>query len=153
MKHIKDLIAEHGLLADLDPRMIEVIAGCGQNVGFEDNEYILKEGGPADQFYLLRKGHVSLEMYVPGRGNVIFQTLSAGDMIGVSWLVEPYIWSFDARALENARAVAFNAKCLRDKIEQDSALGYALMKKFVPVLLSRINAARLQTLDLYKAGG
>jgi CRP/FNR family cyclic AMP-dependent transcriptional regulator len=47
------------------------------------------------------------------------------------------------------RAIALDAKCLRDKCEVDHDLGYALLKRFLPVLVQRLQAMRLQLLDVY----
>jgi hypothetical protein len=75
--------------------------------------------------------------------------LGEGEILGVSWLVPPYRWDFDARAVGLVRAVAFDAACLRGKCEADHDLGYELMKRFVPELVRRMQAARLQSLNLY----
>ncbi len=153
MRTLTDLIVEQGLLKELDPSKIETISGCGKNAVFEAGAYIQKEGDPADHFYLVRAGKASLETFIPGRGNVIFKTLSEGDLVGVSWLVPPYRSSFDARALEECRAIEFDANCLRQHCEADHDLGYALLMKFVPVILDRMRSARLQILDVYGPDG
>jgi hypothetical protein len=97
----------------------------------------------------LRHGRVGLEITVPGRSAVTFQTLVAGEIVGVSWLFPPYRWTYDARALELTRAIALDAACLRGKCEQDHELGYDLMKRFVPVVVERLHATRMQILDVY----
>ena len=55
----------------------------------------------------------------------------------------------DARAMELTRAAAFDARCLRDKLDQDPQLGFELMKRFAAVMLDRLNISRLQLLDMY----
>ena len=79
---------------------------------------------PADEFYLIRHGRVALEMTAPGRAAVTFQTVPEGDMVGVSWLIPPYRWAYDARAVDLVRAIGIDAKCLRQKCESDHDLGY-----------------------------
>lgn len=86
---------------------------------------------------------------MPGRGAVTFQTLNPGDVVGVSWLVAPYHWSYDAHAVELVRAISLDAKCLRGKCDKDHDLGYELMTRFVPMLAQRLHATRLQVLDVY----
>ena len=76
-------------------------------------------------------------------------TADAGDAVGWSWLVPPYLWLFDARAVEPVGAVCFDGVCLRDRCEQDPRLGYELMKLVSQVMLSRLTAARVRLLDLY----
>jgi CRP-like cAMP-binding protein len=98
---------------------------------------------------LLREGQVALEL-ASGEGTVItFQTIGAGEILGASWLVPPFRWTFDARALERTRAIALDAVCVRTKCEENPELGWDLMKRFVPVLVERMQAARLQMLDVY----
>ncbi len=151
MKSMADLIREHPFLAGLSDEYCELVAGCAKNVVFEPGSYIIREGQPAGQFHLLREGQVSLEVYAPRRGSIVLQTLGANDILGASWIVPPYRWTSDARAVERVRAFAFDATCLRGKCEADPALGYALMKRFVPIILQRVTAARMQSLDLYGA--
>lgn len=146
---LADLVRDHPFFAGLPDDVVDVVAGCGANVAFAPASYLFREGRPADRFFLLRHGRVSLETFLPGRGPRVFQTLGPGEVVGASWLVEPYIWSWDARALDRVRAVAFDALCLRDKCEADARTGYALMKRFVPTLVGRLQEARMQALDLY----
>ena len=92
---------------------------------------------------------MALEIKAPGRGAITFQTLGEGEVVGVSWLIPPYRWSYDAKALELIRAIAMDAACLRGKCEADHDLGYEMMKRFMPVLIQRLQATRLQILDVY----
>jgi hypothetical protein len=51
--------------------------------------------------------------------------------------------------VELTRAIGIDAACLRDKCDADAQLGYEMMKRFLPVLVKRLNATRLQLLDVY----
>lgn len=151
MEGVEQIVAEHPFFAGFDPAYAQLIGGCAKNVRFGPGGYLLQQGSPADQFYLLRHGRVALELSGPGRGTVTFQTLGPGELVGVSWLVPPYRWTYDAKALELVRAIAIDAACLRGKSEADHHLGYEMMKHFMPVLIQRLQAARLQLLDIYGA--
>jgi CRP/FNR family transcriptional regulator, cyclic AMP receptor protein len=146
-------IKEHRFFAGLESLYCEMIAGCGKNVRFDAGQYLFQESEPADQFYLIRHGRVAFEITVPGRGAVRFLTVDPGEIVGVSWLVPPYRWNYDAKALELTRAIALDAKCLRGKCEDDHHLGYELMKRFVPELVQRLHTTRLQMLDVYSQPG
>ena len=104
---------------------------------------------PAEVFYMLRHGSITLETYVPGRGPITIETLGAGEVVGWSWLFPPNRWHFDARALSLVRAVEFDTACLREKLEEDSALGYDLMSRFAQVLQQRLRWTRMRLLDVY----
>jgi CRP/FNR family transcriptional regulator, cyclic AMP receptor protein len=92
---------------------------------------------------------VALEIHAPGRLPIVVATLHEGDVLDASWLVPPYRWSFDARAVDLARVLGVNAKCLREKCEADHDLGYELMKRFVGAMGERLRAAQMQALDVY----
>ena len=151
MEGLERIIAEHPFFKGLAPGFCEFITGCAKNVRFEQGAYLFRSGDDADAFYLLRHGRVALEMVAPGGSPVTFETVMAGEIVGVSWLVPPYRWAYDAKALELTRAIAMNARCLRQKCEDDHDLGYDLMKRFVPVAVQRLQATRLQMLDVYGA--
>ena len=74
-------------------------------------------------------------------------------MLGWSWLFPPYRWHLDARAIEAVRAVAFDGACLRQKSIDDHELGYELMRRFAEVIVSRLQATRMQLLDVYHDDG
>jgi CRP-like cAMP-binding protein len=143
------IVREHRFFAGLSEDVIRLVAGCTRNVRFEAGAYLFREGAPADEFFLVRHGRVALEMASPGRAAVTFQTVPEGEVVGLSWLIPPYRWAYDARALELVRAIGIDARCLRQKCESDHEFGYAMMMRFVPVLVERLQATRLQVLDVY----
>jgi len=149
MKTIEDLVRENPVFDDVDDEVLQLISGCGQNVAFEAGDFLFREGETANRFFLLRGGTVALEIFVPGRGPMIFKTLQENEFAGTSWLIPPYRWKYDARATGRVHAIAFDAQCMRDKSEADNKVGYALMKKFVPVLIDRMQSAQVQMLDVF----
>jgi CRP/FNR family transcriptional regulator, cyclic AMP receptor protein len=149
MRTLDELLAEVPALAGLAAEQRELIAGCAANAAFASGEYLMREGEPADTFYVIRHGAVAIETFVPARGPATIETLHAGDLLGWSWLVPPYRTTFDARALETVRAVAFDGACLRGKCADDAVLGRALLERFTPVIVERLQATRLRLLDMY----
>ncbi len=149
MGTLEPIIAEHPFFSDMDDRYIQLLVGCASNVRFNSGHLIFREGEDANQFYVLRKGRVALQMATNKRGSLTVMTLQEGDVVGWSWLFPPYKWKFSARALEDTRALALDGKCLRDKSDQDHDLGYELLKRFVRVVEDRLQATRLQLLNVY----
>ncbi len=153
METLERLLAEHPFLKSLEPAHLKLIVGCASNVRFEPGDYIFHESEEADQFYIIREGKVALEIFAPDRGPIIIDTLVDGEVLGWSWLIPPYHWRFDARAVDVTRAIALDGKCLRTKCENDRALGYELLKRFASIIEQRLQATRLQLLDLYAPHG
>jgi len=151
MKDIADLLRHHPFAVGLDDDTLALVAGCAKNVVLQPGDYFFREGAAADAFYLVRHGAVALETFVPGRGVFSFLTVKSGEMLGADWLIPPYRSSFDARAVELTRAIAFDGKCLRSKCEADPRVGYEMMKRFIPPLVKRLQSARMQALGMYDA--
>jgi CRP/FNR family cyclic AMP-dependent transcriptional regulator len=149
MRALDELLADVPALASLNASQRELIAGCARNTVFGSGEHLMREGEAADTFFVIRHGTVALETFVPARGPATLETLHEGDLLGWSWLVPPYRTVFDARALEDVRALAFDGACLRGKAADDAVLGRALLECFTPVIVERLQATRMRLLDFY----
>ena len=149
MRRIEQLVREIPAFDHLSDEHYDLIAGCGKNEVFPPDSHLMREGDEADVFYAIRSGAVAMEIFVPQRGALTVETIGEGDLLGWSWLVEPYRVHLDARAVEETHVIGFDAACLRGKCEEDPALGYELMKRFVPVIVERLRATRVRLLDVY----
>lgn len=145
----RKLLADNEFLAGLAAADLETIASCGRIVHAGEGSYVFHEGEDAGAFYILATGRVALELHVPGRGPLVIDTISDGDVLGWSWLFPPHRWHFDARAVTDLEAVAFDASCLRTKLDGDPRLGYELMKRFAGVMNRRLQSARMRLNDMY----
>lgn len=149
MESLAKILKEHPFLQDLEQHHIDFITGCASNVVFKENEFLFRTGDPANYFYFIRQGRVVIEIHAPENGAIAIQTRGEGDATGWSWMIPPYRWHFDARAVEPTRAFVLDGKCLREKMEKDHDLGYILMKRFAMVIAERLEATRIQLLDIY----
>jgi CRP/FNR family transcriptional regulator, cyclic AMP receptor protein len=146
---LESVIKQHPFFGQLPQRHLDFITGCAKNVHFPERHVIIREGDPANEFYFVREGLVAVELLIPGRGPTTIQTVAGGEILGWSWVSPPYRWHFGARTIERTRALVFDAACLRDKCEQDHDLGYELLSRFVSIISERLDATRLQLLDVY----
>lgn len=149
MENLEKILKEHPFMNDLEKQHLELITGCASNVVFKPDEFVFREGDEANSFYIIRQGKIIIETYIPEKGPIAIQSREAGDVTGWSWMIPPYRWHFDARAVEMTRAIALDGKCLRGKMDEDHDLGYALMKKFAIIIAQRLEATRIQLLDIY----
>lgn len=149
METLEAILADHPFFKGLDPRYLELIVGCASNVRFEANQFVFREDEEANTFYLLRQGKVAQEVFSPEHGPITVRTVREGEVLGFSWLLPPYRWHFDARALEVTRAIALDAKCLRTKCEENHDLGFTLMKRCAHEVAEWIDALTLQLVEVY----
>ena len=76
-------------------------------------------------------------------------TLHDDDVLGWSWLFPPYRWHLDARALTRFARSDSTVRASVQKSVEDHELGYELMRRFAKVIVSRLQATRMQLLDVY----
>lgn len=123
-------------------RPLEKLAALASYAHFVDGQVIFCESAAADRFHLILSGRVALQTTTPDQRPVTVQILEAGEALGWSWMFPPHQWSFTARALEPVAAIAFDAPKLRLACEEDHALGHAVMKRVLSVMLNRLQATR-----------
>jgi CRP-like cAMP-binding protein len=147
---IEQYLPSHPFFAGLNDEAIALVTGCAVNAHFRPGQYLFREGEPADTFYVVRSGRVAIQTRLPTEAAML-DTARAGDIVGWSWLVPPFRWTFDAVATEETSVVSIDGACLRGKCEADPALGYALLQRVVQVMSTRLHSARVRLLDLYGA--
>ncbi len=150
MKTLEPFIAENSFFLGLSPEYLAKIVEGAASVRFESGEYLFNQDEPADRFFVIRSGRVSVEISTPHLGPIAIQTLDEGEVVGWSWLFPPYEWNFDARAVLPTRAIALDGTGLRLKCERDPAFGYEMMKRCSAVMCERLQATRLQLMDMHK---
>jgi CRP-like cAMP-binding protein len=146
---IETALREHALLAGMRDEHLALLAGCAATATFDRGHFLLCEGKPAESFYLIVEGEVAIEIPAGDIGPVMVQKLHAGELVGWSWMVEPYTWNFDALALSTIQAIAFDGVRLRELCAEDTDLGYELTKRLTAVITGRLRAARVQLVEKY----
>ena len=151
-RQLKADIAEHPFLRGLSPKHLATLSDFAMNAEFASGKLIFSEGDPANRFYLILEGKVALEARAENGDTVPVQTIGPGDVLGWSWLFPPYSWHFDARAIEPTKAIFFYGTSLREQCQEDSSLGYELMKRAAAIVIERLQAARGRLTDASALG-
>jgi CRP-like cAMP-binding protein len=126
-----------------------LLSDCAIAVHFKKGQTILREGDFANRFYLIESGRVVLESGESLGEPVMVDTIGSGDLLGWSWMFQPYVWRFTARAAEPTGAIFFYGTILREYCERDHSLGYELFKRVTPIMLRRLQAARTKMLGVH----
>jgi len=150
---IDQMLRDHPFLRGLEPKHIQALAGSACHRSYATGEHLWRQGEEADALYLICAGQVALEIYIPHQGPLHVDTTEAGEALGWSWLVPPYQWKFDARALTPVLTLSLDGEGLRRLAEKDHGLGYQLLKRFVPVIGRRLDVTRMRLLELHGITG
>jgi CRP/FNR family transcriptional regulator, cyclic AMP receptor protein len=143
------ILQSHPFTEGFWPDHIARLSAMASEVRFRPGEAIYREGDHSSLFYLLINGNVALEVMSPGRA-VRVATLYAGEVLGWSSVMEGHNGKqFQARALEEVRALAFDGERLRHACEEDYAFGFWFMRAILKVMSGRMHAIRTQLVDVY----
>jgi CRP-like cAMP-binding protein len=141
-------LESHPFASDFPPEDQARLAALANEVHFEPNQVIFREGDDYSVFYLLGKGMVALELEVPGHVLRV-QTLYAGDVFDWSALLPHAGKHFQARALDAVTALAFEGDQLLASFKADPQFGLAFMLRLMGVVSERLRNTRLQLVDMY----
>jgi CRP-like cAMP-binding protein len=128
----------HGMRSE----QLEALAETAYEVMYPAGHRIFADGGYVDSFWLIESGQVRLDVRAPGQSPTVIGTVGMGAILGWSWLLPEYNWSFGAVCVTEVRAIQFNAAAVRERCAADPELGYELTRRFLPVLAGRLQSAR-----------
>ncbi|MBT8131444.1 MAG: cyclic nucleotide-binding domain-containing protein [Gammaproteobacteria bacterium] len=146
------LISAHSLFANLDPQHIHTLAEFASERTVPAGENLFTQGQPAKRFYMIVDGKVAVETPAIYGPTLRLQELSSG-ILGWSWLIPPYRWHFQARAIDDSAVVEFDGVKLLELCEKDPAFGYQLLKRFATLMGERLESARRRMIDAWNPSG
>jgi CRP-like cAMP-binding protein len=110
---------------------------------------IFREGERLARIFLVVEGTVALEIRVPGRGATRIHTVGPGELLGWSPILDQLPMTASARTLTPSCLVAIDAGQVLALCHHDPKFGFTFMRQTAAALATRLNATRLQLLDVY----
>ena len=138
-----------GFLRDVDEEHLGRFVELARPVEFLAGDLILREGEVAKEVYVILSGSASLELCASGIGCRRIMTLSDGDLLSWSAVLEQTRLTATVRAISPIQAVVIDAKELLQICEDDPAFGFAFMRRVALATVHRLTAARMQLLDVF----
>lgn len=152
MRQLVETLGSHPFVRGLPASHIEKLAGLATEVHYQDEQIIFRQGDVSNLFCLVISGKIGIEVNAPGHTFRI-QTIGEGEVFGWSSVLGGRDKQFQARALGLVRVLAFDGARLREACEGDCSLGYAVMNRLLRVVADRLQALRLQLIDVYTPPG
>ncbi len=151
-QQLAETLGSHPFVRGLPPHQIEKLAAMATEVRYQDDQIIFRQADVSSLFCLVVSGKIGLEVNAPGR-TLRIQTVGEGETLGWSSVLGGRDKQFQARALGAVRALAFDGAQLREACDGDCSLGYAIMQRLLRVVADRLQALRLQLVDIYTPPG
>jgi len=125
---------------------LRTVAGLCEIKTFGVGELVFRQGDFGEHLYVLTGGQVNLERSVElaGRkGNVMVSTLGKGRMLGCwsTLLGEPHVLMCSAVCEKPTTVLTLSGARLRELMNADSDLGYAVLERLCFLLRDRVQSA------------
>lgn len=150
---IEEFLATNRFFAGLGDQDIRFMASKAERRHLDREEVLFRYDAPARKFFVLERGRISLEVAAIEGPPLELQELGDGAILGWSWLIAPYRWSFQARAEVPSDVVEFDGKAILDRCERNPKFGYELLKRFSSLMSERLEFARRKMMDEWDPPG
>jgi CRP/FNR family cyclic AMP-dependent transcriptional regulator len=137
-------------LEGVGPEELSQLATVARLADYRPGALIFREGEPLAHIFVVAEGSVSLEICLPGQGCKRIQTIGPGELLGWSPILDQTPMTATARALAPTRLIALNASQVLALCSHKPTFGFVLMRQTARALAARLNATRLQLLDVYR---
>lgn len=141
-------LRRHPFAAGLSPEHLAKLAALGRRAEFPAGTILFAEGDERHEFFLILRGRVALELETHGQVLRV-ETLEGATSLGWSAVLMGRGKHFQARTLEPVEAIVFPGLELLETCRQDTVFGFEIMHRLMHVVSGRLQAARMQALDLY----
>jgi CRP/FNR family transcriptional regulator, cyclic AMP receptor protein len=150
---IKKYLLTHSFFSGLNDGTLDFLCQCSSSHEIKKGLILFQQGANADKFYVIHNGRISIQMPAIMGPNLLIQTLENDHILGWSWMIPPYKWSFQAVAEKDTELLMFNGSALLAHCEQDPKFGYDLLKKFAGLMSTRLDVARQKMMDEWNPPG
>jgi CRP-like cAMP-binding protein len=134
-------------LHEIEDHYLQVLAPIAELREFPVGTVLFREGHSHPYIYLLIAGSVALEFRFSDR---VLQTVGPGELLGWTPILGQVEMTASARILEPTKAVAIRASQLIALCEHNPRFGFEFMRRTAQALARRLNATKLQLLDVYR---
>jgi len=142
-----ELLRRYPFFALLTDDQLRAIAMVAEEKTYPKEALLVKENTPATKLILLLEGDVDLVYSGGGEGaitNALVGSIAPGEMLGVSSIIEPYVYISSARATIPAKVVEIDGAAVRALMQVDKLLGYALMRNVASAVLERLKYTQVE---------
>mgnify|MGYP002626111201 CR=1 FL=1 len=129
---------------------LDQLASIAEYEEFPANAFIFREGDTPSHLYLVIDGQVSLEFRIPGHTPKRIHTVGSAELLGWSPALGKERMTATARTITPTKTIKIGGSQLLALCEHNTRFGYEFMRRTSLALARRLDATRLQMLDVYR---
>ncbi|MGE0708862.1 MAG: Crp/Fnr family transcriptional regulator [Planctomycetota bacterium] len=141
----KSLLKHSQVFDGLEDDELERVLALAKLQRFSEGQVIVEEDQQARTCYFLTQGRVDIEIRSPfGSRSQRIATIKRGEVFGELSLVDGFLRSATARAVDEVEALAFDNQELEGLMDADPRIGYRIMRNVANVLSSRMRTTNMR---------
>ncbi|MGB9408484.1 MAG: cyclic nucleotide-binding domain-containing protein [Terracidiphilus sp.] len=133
------------LLNGLTPSEVDQTLGLGAKLVIPSGDSLFRLGEPADRLFLTVSGRIKLTLPMQLRGqneNVFVEEISAGQAVGWSALIPPYLFTLTATAIVETEVIALPREALLEYFAASPAAGCKIAFNLAVVIGHRLHLSQ-----------
>jgi CRP/FNR family transcriptional regulator, cyclic AMP receptor protein len=145
-----DILKKFNFFRGLDESELNMVGTLFRERSYNPGDICQIEGQSDNQVHFILKGKVGAVVHIPNTQNnkteIILDTLGPGEVFGWSALLKGSPWS-TLKAIEPTEVMYVDAEELINLFEQDTNLGYIMMRNLAILVSTRLRRNRMSTLN------
>jgi len=145
-----ELLRRFPFFGFMNEQELRAVAMIADEVSFNKDDLILESNQAAEKLYFIVEGSVALYHVVKTENDPSYRQeyyvsdIDAGEIFGISALIEPYIYTGTIRADKKSRVIKIDAPALRALCDVDVRLANGLMQEVAKAAMERLEQTRIQ---------
>lgn len=133
----RDTLKQIIMMGYLSDQMLDQLVPIAELLQFEAEEFIFRQGDPANRFYMLLQGKVLLEQHITSKITVSLSAIKPGYSFGWSAILDAVTFSTDAICAQQSQLLTFRAEKLKTLLENNHSMGYILTQRILHIIKKR----------------
>lgn len=130
--------------AGFSTRNLNDIALISHKKTFQKGDRLFREGNTATHLMFLKSGEINIVYRLGDDREVVADTLVPGDTLAWSAVLAPHRLTASGVGNKDGSLILIEAEGLRKLCDENTDLGYSLMREIAGTLRSRLSAMRVQ---------
>lgn len=125
------------------------VAMITDEVKYDKSQIVFNVGEEANSCHFLLEGAIDLHFIVVDerepdrRSEFVVGTINPGEILGISGVIEPYIYTATAVAINDSRLLKCDAVALRELCAKYPELDHGLQRMALKATMERLHATRI----------
>ena len=97
-----EYLSAHEFFSGFSDDILKFLNECSITREIKKGQILFQQGENADKFYIVLSGRIVIQMPAILGPTLEIQTLGKDQVLGWSWLISPYQWTFQTKAEEDS---------------------------------------------------